>query len=256
MKEYQYILLLILSFTGMTPLAAQPEFGIHIESGLSGLTNRTKFLYKPDPGLTDISYLPSWSFAVESRMHFDAKESAFGVQGGYQFMGHRIHSEEERESYNWTYRNVNHVHRVHGVYSGIYLWPYILKRGNQYLTLEINVGFAFNFFREQFSSETRRSFYGEEEQFKSYEGDYLKAKNREEYESDLLLRPGLGIIYGINAERLTYNFILSYQRLVTSRDTPESRLNTNFGEMQSLRLGVGIIWNKKKQSEQDQIPLE
>src|SRR5690606_16351109 len=112
------------------------------------------------------------------------------------------------------------------------------------------------FFREQFSYETRRSFYGEEEQFKRYKGDYLKAKHRDEYESDFLLRPGLGIIYGIKAERLTYNFLLSYQRLVTSRDTPESSLNTNFGEMQSFRLGVGIIWNKKKNAEQDKLQAE
>jgi hypothetical protein len=257
MKKYQYLFLLVLSFVGMKPIAAQPEFGVHIESGMSWLTDRTKFLYRPDPGLTDISYLPSWSFAVESRMHFDAKESAFGVHGGYQFMSHRIHSQEERESYNWTYRNVNHIHRIHGVSSGIYLWPYILKKGNQHLTIEINLGFAFNFFREQFSSETRKSFYGdEEERFESYKGDYLKAKFQDEYDSDLLFRPGLGVIYGIRSKRLTYNFGLSYQRLISYRYSPESYLTTNFGEMQSLSLGVGIIWNKKKEFKKDQLPAE
>lgn len=256
MKKYQYIFLQILSIVWMAPLAAQPAFGVHIESGMSWLTDRSGQLYPPDPGLTDISYLPSWSLGVESRMHFDFGESAVGVQGGYQFLGHRIQSEEERESYNWTYRNVNHTHRVHGFYSGIYLWPYTLKKGNHQLTIEINVGFAINTYREQFSKEYRRSFYGEDEQFKSYEGDYLKAKFRQEYKSDLLFRPGMGIVYGLKAERLTYNFILSYQRLISYRYSPESYLATNFGEMQSLRLGVGIIWNKKKNVEQVQLPAE
>ncbi len=255
MRRYQYLFILIFSLAVMAPLAAQPAFGVHIESGMSWLSNRSKFLYPPDPGLTDISYLPSWSLGVESRMHFDYDRIAFGVKGGYQLNSHKVHSEEERESFGWIYRNVSHIHRVHGLNANTYIWPYTIKIGKNRLTAEISAGVLFNIYREQFSSETRRSFFIEgEEQFTSYNAGYLEDRIQVNNHIDHLLRLGAGIIYSINKQNRTYNISLTYQHMFS--DINKQDLNFSgpvFGELRSISLGVGILWNKKKKAEQDQL---
>lgn len=255
MRWYTNLFLIILSFVGMAPIAAQPAFGVHTESGMSWLSNRSKPLYKPDPGLTDISYLPSWSLGVESRMHFDFGRIAFGVKGGYHLQSHKIRSEEERESFNWIYRNVKHIHRVHGLYASPYIWPYTLNIGKNKLTAEIGLGVVGNFYREQFSTEIRKSFYIEgEEQFTSYSSGYLRDRILVNNHVDMLIRLGAGIVYSINAENRTYNISLSYQRMISEWSGQDFNWRGPvFGEMQSISLGVGIIWNKKKKAEQDQL---